>query len=78
MTEPYIKNWKLREGYPDDPQSIKDIEEISAENGNGWWWYRSPSDRARAESTPSERNEEKRGGSLNSSGNRRGLFKTRS
>ena len=39
MTEPYIKNWKLREGYPDDPQSIKDIEEISAENGNGWWWY---------------------------------------
>ena len=77
MTAPYIKNWKLREGYPEDPQSIKEIAEILAEHGNGWWWYRNASDKARTESTPSQRNKQSRGGSLDNSGNRRGLFKTR-
>tara|TARA_Y100001951_G_C11207379_1_gene220859 strand:- start:307 stop:531 length:225 start_codon:yes stop_codon:yes gene_type:complete len=74
MTAPYIKNWKLREGYPDDPQSIKDIEEMSAENGNGWWWYKNASDKAMTELTPSERRIKKsRGGSLSNNGGRRGL-----
>ena len=73
MTEPYIKNWKLREGYPYDPKSIKDITEMLAEHGNGWWWYKNASDKTKTESTPCERRLEKKGGSLSNNGGRRGL-----
>ena len=39
MTTAYIKNWKLREGYPDDPKSVAEIAELAEDHGNGWGWY---------------------------------------
>lgn len=55
----------------DDPRYIKDKNEFFAEHGNGWWWFRTNSDRAQY--SPSETYANKKGGSLDSKGNRRGI-----
>ena len=75
MTAPYIKDWKLREGYPFDPQSVKEIAELSKENGNGWWWYKNASGRLKSKSTPSDMYKKKKpqGGRMNLQGYPRGL-----
>jgi hypothetical protein len=75
MTEPYIKNWKLREGYPEDPESVKEIAEIAKKSGNGWWWFKNASGRLRAESTLSDMYKKKKpqGGRMDLKGKRRGF-----
>lgn len=70
--------WKLPTYFPNDPETKLAREEMFKENGNGWWWYRNTSDRIKATSTPSQRNEGKKhylkvGGSLKNNGGRRGL-----
>ena len=75
MTTAYIKNWKLREGYPDDPKSVAEIAELAEEHGNGWWWYKIASGRLKTKSTPSDRYKKKKpqGGRMDLHGNPRGL-----
>jgi len=75
MGDSYIKNWKLREGYPEDPESVKEIAEIAKKSGNGWWWFKNYSARIRAESTPSDMYKKKKpqGGRMDLKGKRRGF-----
>ena len=33
------RGWPYKGDAPDDPQYIKDRDELFKESGNGWWWY---------------------------------------
>lgn len=55
MSDPYIKGWKLRKGYPHDAESIREINKIKEMHGNGWWWFRTEGDREKSESSQPQR-----------------------
>ena len=60
-------DWKNNIPYPykgntlNDPQYIKDKDQLFSKHGNGWWWCQGFNQQGRSRSTKESHQEKKRG-----------------